>query len=75
LIKSHCARDKRGASEKRLDTCQALFLCGGIRVDDHDRFAKLLHAHGQVPTPVSRSICMVLPFLRAKRAFGVCLGV
>jgi hypothetical protein len=30
--------------EKRLDTCQALFLRLAIRADDHDGLAKLLHA-------------------------------
>ena len=32
------------AREKRLDTCQALFLCCGLHPDDHDGFAELAHA-------------------------------
>ena len=30
--------------KKRLDTCQALFLCLAIHADDHDGFAELAHA-------------------------------
>src|SRR5207249_1245538 len=45
------------ARGKRLVTCQALFLCRGLHADDHDRFAKLLHAAhhvtraGRAPIP------------------------
>src|SRR5262245_2281791 len=42
------SRKAQRAREERLDTCQALFLCGDIRADDHDRFAKLLHAADHV---------------------------
>ena len=36
------------AREKRLDTCQALFLAVAVRADDHDGFAELLHAADDV---------------------------
>ena len=32
------------ARKKRLDTCQALFLCRSLHPDDHDGFAELAHA-------------------------------
>jgi hypothetical protein len=34
--------------KKRLDTCQALFLCRRVEPDHHDGFATLLHAADQV---------------------------
>ena len=37
------------ARKKRLDTCQALFLCRRGEPDHHDGFAQLLHAADDVP--------------------------